>query len=121
MIYLYIPEDGLVGVERYVEAGYARVGGGEVAVARRTDRHRRHRLEAVLRRRQRGGSCKARGEQFASKPLVLYVYSRFHSPENPGPLRINNKIHLCLKVKTRRPSDFNDNVTGKRYGSMVSY
>ena len=52
IINLCIPEDGLAGVERYVEAGYACVGGGEVAVARRPDRHRRHRLEAVLRRRQ---------------------------------------------------------------------
>ena len=46
------PEDGLARVERDVEPRDARVGRGQVAVPRRPDRHRRHRLEAVLRRRQ---------------------------------------------------------------------
>ena len=46
------PEDGLARVERDVEARDARVGRGQVAVPRRPDRHRRHRLETVLGRRQ---------------------------------------------------------------------
>ena len=49
-------EDGLAGVERHVEARDARVGRGEVRVASRADRHRRHRLEAVLGRGQGRGA-----------------------------------------------------------------
>lgn len=44
------------GIERDVEPRYARVGGGQVRVVRGPDRHRRHRLEAFLRRGQRGGA-----------------------------------------------------------------
>lgn len=44
------------GVERYVEARDAGVGGGQVRVVRRPYGHRRHRLEALLGRRQRGGA-----------------------------------------------------------------
>lgn len=56
------------GVERDVEARDARVGGREVRVVRRPDRHGRHRLEALLRRGQRR---RARPEVYLHMRTVL--------------------------------------------------
>lgn len=49
----FVFEDGSTRVQRDVKAGNASVGRREVRIVGGADRHRRHRLEAFFRRRER--------------------------------------------------------------------